>query len=281
MTREAELQEQLDRLREDYQQLERDYDNLSEGYQDSLLLFDRLEEASRMKSEFIQQISHEIRTPLNILSGFAQVITTPGMELDDSTKADICRQILENTDRITGLVNKMLELSDAKSQEVIERNDQVPALQIAVEAADASGITAAPHLDFNIDVTANSEAAVLTTNMKSAVRALSLILDNARKFTKPAEAHAGHDAPAEKKRATLRLEVEAQTLRFIVEDTGIGIPQAEAEHIFEEFVQLDHYYDGTGIGLTVARSLARRLGGDIVHDPSYTSGARFVMTLPL
>ena len=46
-------------------------------------------------------------------------------------------------------------------------------------------------------------------------------------------------------------------------------------------MQLDHYYDGTGIGLTVARSLARRLGGDIVHDPSYTSGARFVMTLPL
>jgi len=281
MTREAELQEELDRLREDYQQLERSYDNLSEGYQDSLLLFDRLEEASRMKSEFIQQISHEIRTPLNILSGFAQVITTPGMELDESTKDDICRQILENTDRITGLVNKMLELSDAKSLEVIECSDQVPAVQIAVEAADSCGITAAPHLDFNIDVTADAEAAVLTTNMKSAVRALSLILDNARKFTKPAEAHAGHDTPAEKKRATLRLEVEAQTLRFIVEDTGIGIPKAEAEHVFEEFVQLDHYYDGTGIGLTVARSLARRLGGDIVHDPSYTTGARFVMTLPL
>ena len=51
MTREAELQEELDRLREDYQQLERSYDNLSEGYQDSLLLFDRLEEASRMKGD--------------------------------------------------------------------------------------------------------------------------------------------------------------------------------------------------------------------------------------
>jgi signal transduction histidine kinase len=66
-----------------------------------------------------------------------------------------------------------------------------------------------------------------------------------------------------------------------VADTGIGIPAEEAEHIFEEFVQLNHYYDGTGIGLTVARSLARRLGGDIVLDTSYQPGARFVMTLPL
>ena len=67
---------------------------------------------------------------------------------------------------------------------------------------------------------------------------------------------------------------------FTVEDTGIGIPAEEAEHIFEEFVQLNVYYDGTGIGLTVARSLARRLGGDVVLDTQYTGGARFIMTLP-
>ena len=69
-------------------------------------------------------------------------------------------------------------------------------------------------------------------------------------------------------------------MSFTVEDTGIGIPQEESEHIFEEFVQLDHFYDGTGIGLTVARSIARRLGGDVALDTSYTDGARFVMTLP-
>ena len=55
---------------------------------------------------------------------------------------------------------------------------------------------------------------------------------------------------------------------------------AEAERIFDEFVQLNEYYDGTGIGLTVARSLARRLGGDVVLDTTYTAGARFVFTLP-
>ena len=67
---------------------------------------------------------------------------------------------------------------------------------------------------------------------------------------------------------------------FAVEDNGIGVPPEEAERIFDEFVQLDQYYDGTGIGLTIARSLARRLGGDIHIDTTFHPGARFVLTLP-
>ena len=68
---------------------------------------------------------------------------------------------------------------------------------------------------------------------------------------------------------------------FTVEDTGNGVLPSESERIFDEFVQLDEYYNGTGIGLTVARSIARRLGGDIKLDTTYTSGARFVFTLPI
>ena len=78
----------------------------------------------------------------------------------------------------------------------------------------------------------------------------------------------------------LSIQLQPKNIDFIVEDTGIGVPAKEAEHIFDEFVQLDEYYDGTGIGLTVARSMARRLGGDIILDTSYTGGARFVMSLP-
>jgi signal transduction histidine kinase len=121
---------------------------------------------------------------------------------------------------------------------------------------------------------------MLTTNLSQATRALTLLLDNARKFTRPAEAHHRHDE-VERQHAVLRLKLTSSTVRFIIEDTGIGIPTAEAEHIFDEFVQLNEYYDGTGIGLTVARSIARRLGGDVILDTAYTAGARFIMTLPL
>lgn len=68
---------------------------------------------------------------------------------------------------------------------------------------------------------------------------------------------------------------------FIVEDSGIGVPPEDAERIFEHFVQLDDYREGTGTGLTLARSLSRRLGGDVILDTSYTFGTRFIFSLPL
>jgi len=240
----------------------------------------RAEESSHMKSNFIQQISHEIRTPLNILSGFTQVITMPGEELDDDTRAEVNRQIMESTNRITGLVNKMLELSDANSQTVIERNDQLSPEQMADEAVDASGIAQAGHLTFDLQMSPEAKSIVLTTNHHAAVRALSLLLDNARKFTAPAEALQHQELTGPMKHATLRISADNGQVLFTIEDDGIGIPPNEADHIFEEFVQLDEYYDGTGIGLTVARSLARRLGGDIQLDADFTPGARFVLTLP-
>lgn len=228
----------------------------------------RAEESSRMKTNFIQQISHEIRTPLNILSGFTQIITTPGMELDDATRQDINNQIIENTNRITGLVGKMLELSDANSQTVIERNDLVLALQIAAQAIEQASAGRAGALPIDLDVAPEAEQAMLQTNEQSATRMLVLLLDNAMRFTKEGS-------------IVLKLKADAGLLSFVVEDTGIGVSANEAEHIFEEFVQLDDYNEGTGIGLTVARSLARRLGGDVVLDTTYTAGARFVATLPL
>lgn len=229
----------------------------------------RAEESSRMKTNFIQQISHEIRTPLNILSGFTQIIATPDMELDEDTKQDVSRQILENTNRITGLVKKMLELSDANSQTVIERNDHVLAVQIAAQGMDrimAGGEEGIIPIDLQLGE--GTEEAMLQTNEQEATRVLELLLGNAEKFTNEGQIR-------------LKLEKTADMMRFIVEDTGIGVPPAEAEHIFEEFVQLDSNHVGTGIGLTVARSLSQRMGGDVVLDTSYTGGARFIMTLPL
>ena len=254
--------------------------HLKENNQQLLIANARAEESSRMKTKFIQQISHEIRTPLNILSGFAQVITAPGIELDEDSRKDANLQILENTDRITGLVNKMIELSDITSRTVIERTDQVSAVQIVAEAIQTSGIERAPHLTFTQQFDDGVEQTVLTTNQRAAVRSLSLLLDNAIKFTAPAEAHAHLQPTIEQQYACLKLSIAGGSVQFVVEDSGIGVPSEEAEHIFDEFVQLDEYYDGTGIGLTVARSMARHLGGDIVLDTTYTNGARFIMTLP-
>ncbi len=241
----------------------------------------RAEESSRMKSDFIQQISHEIRTPLNILSGFTQLLTMPDMKYDKATLDNIKDQITENTDRITNLVNKMLELSEAKNHSDIECNDEVTAQQIASEAIGASGINDAGHLTFSMIMSPEAEKVLIQTNLQAAARALSLILDNARKFTAPAESRQHEKLTDHQQKVVLRISVSANRMFFSVEDTGIGIPHKEAERIFDEFVQLDEFYEGTGIGLTVARSLARRIGGDIMLDTAYIGGSRFVLTLPV
>lgn len=228
----------------------------------------RAEESSKMKSDFIRQISHEIRTPLNILNGFTQVITSKDANLDAKEKADIQLRITESTDRITELVNKVLELSDANSHTVIECSDDITAQQIAHEAIKESGIDKATHICFSISDDTRASEILLHTNLQYAVRSLVLLLDNAMKFTKEGEVR-------------LFFRRQPSHIGFIVEDTGIGIPADKAEQIFEEFVQLDDYYDGTGIGLTIARNIARRLGGDITLDTSYMDGSRFIMTLPI
>ena len=254
---------------------------LKKAYRELEIAKNRAQELSRMKSDFIQQISHEIRTPLNILSGFTQVLTIPDAKYDEATLLEIKSKITDNTDRITSLVNKMLELSEARNQTVIDRTDNVTAVQIATEAINASGIDHASHLNFDLLISPEAKEVSINTNLAAAVRSLSLILDNSRKFTVPSEGRLLNPSSAQLQKVVLRITVLSGRLFFSVEDTGIGIPHKDAERIFDEFVQLDEYYDGTGIGLTVARSLTRRIGGDIKVDTAYIGGSRFVMTLPV
>lgn len=284
-----------ERLRKAYAEVESVNHQLEQKNVELTVATNRAEDALRIKSNFISEISHEIRTPLNILTGFTQIIIEQGHELDEAAKSDMSRQITENTERITELVDKMLELSEVSSKTTIETPDDVSARQIAEEAVKDSAITEASHLDFNLQFADDVDQLILHTNLQAATRVLTLLLDNARKFTRPAESVVDHGPIVEKAHVLLYVDtvvdhlhpetasssnvVERRFTRFTVEDTGKGVPASEAERIFEKFVQLDDYYDGTGIGLTVARSLARSLGGDIVLDTTYTQGARFVMTI--
>ena len=170
----------------------------------------------------------------------------------------------------------MLELSEANSEKIIEREDEVTPAKIAEDAIEQSGVRSFEMTDFECHIDDDVTDLMLQTNLKQAVRTIHFLIGNARKFMQPS----GENL----RQGTIRLLVsqaaDKQFVQFAVEDTGIGIPAEEAEHIFDEFVQLNEYYDGAGIGLTVARSIARRLGGDVVLDTYYTGGARFVFTLP-
>ena len=241
---------------------------LEEAYQQLEVANAHAEEASRVKTAFLQQISHEVRTPINAISGFGQLLTTPGMDLDEQSRQQINAGVVENTNRITGLIDKILDLSDLISTPVLEKKDRETAGQLAADAVEHSGILLNKSIRFDLQVAPNAQDLVLETNRKAVTRILGLLLENAAKYT-------GEGA------VILRVVPKQSFIYFLVEDTGIGVPQEEAERIFDYFVQLDDYREGTGIGLTLARSLGRSLGGDVVLDTSYTLGARFIFSHPL
>ncbi len=111
----------------------------------------------------------------------------------------------------------------------------------------------------------------MSTNVAKGARALTHLLDNALKFTTEGT-------------VTLSVTVDMDKMQavYTVEDTGSGIEAAEAEHIFEPYVKLNQFFDGQGIGLTVARNIARRLGGDLVLDTANEgTGSRFVLSLSI
>lgn len=234
---------------------------------------ERTKATMKMRSEFIRNISHEIRTPLNIVSGFTQILAMPDMDIPKSEKKDMQERVTENTQRITNLVDRMLELSDTGSETVIERNDETNARTIVEEAIKHSGITLhtkPDHAESAVTFESPDEQTLaritLRTNQRNAIRALAQLLENAVKFTNE---------------GTIRLLIEdtEEKVRFMVEDTGIGIPANQRKHVFEEFVQLDEFVDGAGIGLTIARSIAERMGGRLWLDTNYTQGSRFVLEL--
>ena len=234
---------------------------------------EKAEVSSKMKSEFIRNISHEIRTPLNIVSGFTQVLISPDMDLPVREKKEMQERVTENTDRITKLIDRMLMISNIHSDAKIEREDHTDIQTIVAQAISYSGIELHTRptnreaaVTFKIQIDATTNALTVLTHKLHASRILAQLLENAAKFT-----HEG----------TITLQAEAidGLVRFIVEDTGIGIPADESEHIFEEFVQLNEFADGTGIGLTVARSVAQRLGGNLWIDTDYKQGARFIFEL--
>ena len=249
-------------------------DELARSNAELQLANEKAQESSRMKTAFIRNISHEIRTPLNILNGFTQVLIDQEGQLSKAEKADISQRVEENSKRMSELVNKMLEMSETFSSTVIERTEVVTATTIVEKAVEMSGIThttapgqPASPVNFVIQNEVGDELTV-KTHSHYAQRALRHLLENARKFTRQGYVH-------------LLVSADEQNVTFIVEDTGIGVPEEAREKIFGEFVKLDEYESGTGIGLPLARDIARKLGGDIVLDTTYTDGARFIMTLPI
>ncbi len=243
-----------------YNSRRRHLKQLERAYQHAL-------EADKMKAAFIHNISHEFRTPLNIINGYAQVLSSPGFDLEAEERQEISRTMMHNTHIITSLVNETLEISQLESSSNAEKNDKIHLHQLIKDVILQHQQIANGKLTINYETALPDEFTLMTSEVLFR-RIIDSLTDNAIKNT-------------EKGSVTIRTSSNNNQLCISVEDTGTGIPEGQEEHIFERFYKVDSFKEGLGLGLSLCRTLCIRLGGNVVLDKSYHPGARFVVTLPL
>ena len=259
------------KLLDDYRALEKNFDSVGEGYEQALLAFDKMEEEqkkSKQVNEALEKRCNALQEQCTRLEQHAQ----KSSEVIDQALVGM-REIAKQTSnaKLSALIGKISDMDDVEGQKAISRTDNILVSQVADEAIAASGVDNISYLKFEKEVDPVAAATMLSTNLVKAVRALTHLLENALKFTTEGS-------------VTLKVAVDMEKMQAIytVEDTGTGIEPAEQEHVFEPYVKLNQFFDGQGIGLAVARSIARRLDGDVILDTTYAGpGSRFVLTLPI
>ena len=228
---------------------------------------DHAEAASRAKTAFMQSMTHEIRTPLNAISGFSQVLTMEDIELPDAERMDFCERIQENTRLLTNILDDLILISDFESSSELPPAELCVVAAIVDQAADMIRPVVAKTVTFDCQSTLPAEQTIESYPRLIHI-VLSKLLENAAKFTTIGS-------------ITLKVSQEDSMLHFAVVDTGPGIPPDKKEYIFERFTKLDSFAQGTGLGLTVGRMIAERLGGTLTLDTDYMNGSKFDFILPI
>ena len=225
-------------------------------------------DASRIKSEFLASMSHEIRTPLNAIIGMSELLSETEQSQEQKKYIDVFRRA---GDTLLALVNDILDLSKIEAHQMVleEINfDIVENIEETVEIYALKGAEKSIELLAQVDTDIPS----IRNGDPSRLRQIVLnLISNALKFTEKGEIVV--------KVSRDRESGDPDYLHFSVSDTGIGIPKQKLEAIFASFTQVDssttRKYGGTGLGLTISKSLTEMMAGKIWVDSEEGEGSTF------
>ena len=232
-----------------------------------ILARNKAEESDRLKSAFLANISHEIHTPLNAIVGFSDILPMASSEEERQNMVNI---IHENNEKLLRIFSDIVNLS------TVEANEE--SKPIALSDVDVTALLDKLHQsyvhrssDANLRILCDQAAGAITisSDEESLTTILGHFLDNALKFTERGIVTLGSKFMGD------------DMLRLYVKDTGPGIPVADRERIFERFVKLNDFIQGMGLGLSVSRMLAYRIGASLGVESEEGRGSIFWIDLPL
>lgn len=228
----------------------------------------KAEEASRFKTQFIANMTHEIRTPVNGITGLIELMEDTMLSEEQKEYFQLLRY---SADRLSSLINDVLEISKIEAGKLELRTSRFNMKRLLNNIAGYYRLQAGKK---GLELNCNADPDIpefLLGDPDCLNQILFNLLSNAVKFTETG--HISLDAEMTGK-SDSRVSV-----RFCVCDTGIGIPDGETEHIFEEFYQLEavnkRKHGGVGLGLPISRKLVNLMGGDIEARSEFEKGCAF------
>lgn len=230
--------------------------------------YEELRTLDHMKSEFINIAAHELRTPLAILMGHAELLVG---DVEDTGTKERLQIIVRNAVRLRGLIDALLDMRHLQRGEAML---QVEAFDVRdlIEDALQDFVPTARSKALDISVVVPPDLSAIENDREKTLCALTNLVDNAIRFT-PREGKIGIDVVAN------RGEIEVS-----VWDTGVGIAEEEFERIFQPFYQIEESltreHEGLGMGLTIAKGMIERCGGQIWVESTLRKGSRFTFTIP-
>ncbi|MGA9753641.1 MAG: response regulator [Desulfobaccales bacterium] len=229
----------------------------------------RVEEADRLKSEFLSNMSHELRTPLNSVLALTQLMMARGTGKDAAQEAEYLQVIERNGRHLLHLINDILDIARIESGRVqltLTEIDPRATCDRALETVRP--LVAERGLELKADY---GDLPRISTDEDKLQQILINLLSNAVKFTDQGQ-------------IDLAVDTAGDRVRFVVRDTGVGIAPQVLPYIFDKFRQADgsstRRFEGTGLGLAICQSLAKILGGEIAVASELGRGSTFTLCLP-
>ena len=231
-------------------------------------------EAQRQKTIFIQNVTHQIRTPLNIIMGFAQILNCPtddtslSEELGQDEIKSIASTMTHNSRLLIRMVmmlfdsseNGKAETANCDKREMVACND---VCQVVLK------FTTKNHPDIPVEYkTELADDFCIHTNFRYLEYSLEELLSNAVRYS-------------DQQHISLHVTRNEEFVRFVVQDTGNGIAEADRDNIFKFFTKVDDFSEGLGLGLPLTKRHAETLGGNLILDTTYHEGSRFIFEIPV